>query len=239
MNPMDNIHIGKVYYLKSKRDKAPIPYHVAVPNETLWDISQMYAIKLNKLIEYNRLGGITKLQPGQLIWMQSKRPKNEPIQYLVKENSLANIEPKEENKIVYSDKTTQYQNETVIALQESTFSKKPEMPREQKNESQDLKINTLQETYKEPEQAPILYVAREKRTPIQKETVITPQESKTSTQNAGSKEKKFTIHEVKPSDTLEKIAKLYDVETKQLIELNNLNNTKLEAGLKLIIKRNF
>jgi membrane-bound lytic murein transglycosylase D len=82
MQPMDNIHIGQVYYLKEKRDKADIPFHISKPEETLWEISQQYAVKLKKLLDFNRLTGITKLQPRQIIWMQEKRPKNEAIQYI-------------------------------------------------------------------------------------------------------------------------------------------------------------
>jgi membrane-bound lytic murein transglycosylase D len=82
MQPMDNIHIGQVYYLREKRDKADIPFHISKPEETIWEISQQYAVKLKKLLVFNRLTGITKLQPRQLIWMQEKRPKNEAIQYI-------------------------------------------------------------------------------------------------------------------------------------------------------------
>lgn len=78
----DEIVIGQVYYIEEKNDKAEIPYHIARPNETLWEVSQQYGISLKKLLDYNRLENAYQLHPGQLLWMRSKRPKNEPIQYV-------------------------------------------------------------------------------------------------------------------------------------------------------------
>lgn len=105
MQPMDNIHIGQVYYLKEKRDRADIPFHISKPEETLWEISQQYAVKLKRLLDFNRLTGITKLQPRQLIWMQEKRPKNEAIQYIplqTKEPEEIKVEPLAAKNSTYS-----------------------------------------------------------------------------------------------------------------------------------------
>ncbi len=49
------IKTGEIIYLKSKKNKTPCDYkyHIKKENETMYDISQMYCIKLKKLYKLN------------------------------------------------------------------------------------------------------------------------------------------------------------------------------------------
>ena len=58
LNDSDEIREGQVYYLKSKKSKAKIHYHVVLPGESAWSISQKYGIGVNKLLSKNRIRAI-------------------------------------------------------------------------------------------------------------------------------------------------------------------------------------
>ena len=77
----DEIIPNEFYYIKNKKGKAKIGFHVAKKEQTLWDISQQYGIKLNKLASKNRMSIIDELKPGRVIWMNKTRPSDEPIAY--------------------------------------------------------------------------------------------------------------------------------------------------------------
>jgi len=63
----DTIQEGQIIYLEKKRNKANIAYHTVQPGETLYDISEKYAVRLKKLCKYNNLPKNAKLYPDQKI----------------------------------------------------------------------------------------------------------------------------------------------------------------------------
>ncbi|MCC6385459.1 MAG: glucosaminidase domain-containing protein [Bacteroidia bacterium] len=56
---------GEVVFIKPKRNKALREYHTVAYGETLRGISQLYGIKLKKLLKYNNLTLASKIQPGE------------------------------------------------------------------------------------------------------------------------------------------------------------------------------
>ncbi|HEX9957374.1 MAG TPA: LysM peptidoglycan-binding domain-containing protein [Fibrella sp.] len=78
----DAIKAGEVYYLAKKRKKAMVPYHTARANETIRGISQRYAIRLKKLLRYNRMDRAESLQAGRVLWLRERRPANKPIEIM-------------------------------------------------------------------------------------------------------------------------------------------------------------
>ncbi|MEM7109058.1 MAG: LysM peptidoglycan-binding domain-containing protein [Bacteroidota bacterium] len=77
----DQLIEGKVYYLKSKRSKGKVRYHVASYGESLWDISQKYGVKLRKLYTKNRMKPDEALKAGRVIWLRYIRPAKVPVEY--------------------------------------------------------------------------------------------------------------------------------------------------------------
>ncbi|MBV6641114.1 MAG: LysM peptidoglycan-binding domain-containing protein [Cyclobacteriaceae bacterium] len=75
------VDAGKFYFTESKRSKSRILYHVTQYNENLWDVSQRYGIKLNKLRKKNRMEESETLKPGRILWLKQKRPDDIPIAY--------------------------------------------------------------------------------------------------------------------------------------------------------------
>jgi membrane-bound lytic murein transglycosylase D len=78
----DRIVPGEVYYLKKKARKAVVPYHTTQPDQTLWQVSQQYGLRMKFLLKYNRLETVQRLQPGRILWLQKKRPLDQPVEVI-------------------------------------------------------------------------------------------------------------------------------------------------------------
>lgn len=63
----DHLSAGQVLYLEKKKNKSSKAIHIVQPEETLYDISQEYAVKLKKLCKYNSLDKNAQLFPNQEI----------------------------------------------------------------------------------------------------------------------------------------------------------------------------
>ena len=82
MSDRDPVVASEVYYLAKKRRKALVPYHTVRDEETIRSISQRYAVRLKKLMRYNRLDRVQKLQLGRVMWLRERRPKNKPVEVI-------------------------------------------------------------------------------------------------------------------------------------------------------------
>lgn len=81
MGESDTIIPNEFYYIKKKKGRAKIGFHVAKQNESLWEISQQYGIRLSKLAKRNRMSLLDEPKPGRVLWMDKTRPSSEPIAY--------------------------------------------------------------------------------------------------------------------------------------------------------------
>jgi LysM repeat protein len=61
---------GDVVFIQPKRNKAKQPTHRIATGETLWDISQLHAVSLDKLMNYNQLDARSELRPGDQIFLR-------------------------------------------------------------------------------------------------------------------------------------------------------------------------
>lgn len=82
MTDRDPVVAGEVYYLAKKRKKALVPYHTVRDEETIRSISQRYGLRLKKIMRYNRLDRVQKLQIGRVMWLRERRPKNKPVEVI-------------------------------------------------------------------------------------------------------------------------------------------------------------
>jgi len=76
-----NVRPGKYYYLKKKKGKGKVHYHIVQPGETLWGISQDYGIRLKKLLHKNRMRKEEQLKVGRVLWLRFIRPSRVPVEY--------------------------------------------------------------------------------------------------------------------------------------------------------------
>ena len=82
MSDRDPVVVNEVYYLAKKRKKALVPYHTTREAETSRSISQRYGVRLKKLLRYNRLDRVTKLQTGRVMWLRERRPSSRPVEII-------------------------------------------------------------------------------------------------------------------------------------------------------------
>jgi membrane-bound lytic murein transglycosylase D len=82
LNEGDRIVANEVYYLKKKARKAAVPFHTAQPEQTLWQVSQLYGIRMKFLLRNNRIETVQRLQPGRVLWLQKRRPASQPVEVI-------------------------------------------------------------------------------------------------------------------------------------------------------------
>ncbi len=64
--------VGDIIYLQPKRNKAKKKSHTVKKGENLWDISQTYGVKLDKLCKYNNKSAGYNPFPGEQIYLRKK-----------------------------------------------------------------------------------------------------------------------------------------------------------------------
>lgn len=74
---------GQVLYIQPKRRSAEVgnDFHYVKDGETMYSISQLYGIKLSKLLRKNRMESNMEPQAGDKIWLRKRKPalKSEPV----------------------------------------------------------------------------------------------------------------------------------------------------------------
>lgn len=67
---------GQIIFLKDKKNKAAEgnEYHIVQPGESLYSISQMYGVKLQKLVKYNYISQTTHLAEGEKVYLRGYIP---------------------------------------------------------------------------------------------------------------------------------------------------------------------
>jgi membrane-bound lytic murein transglycosylase D len=91
---------GMVYYYEKKNRKGESPYHVVQSGEGLWDVSQIQAIRLNRLIRLNRIDPAEPLQAGRKLHLQKRIKKNQKPEFVPLSS------PKSPNVLVQQSNTT-------------------------------------------------------------------------------------------------------------------------------------
>ena len=76
-----NIRAHNYYYLKNKKSKGKVHYHIVQPGDNMWAISQDYGIKLKKLMHKNRMRDDEQLKVGRVLWLRFIRPKDIPVEF--------------------------------------------------------------------------------------------------------------------------------------------------------------
>jgi hypothetical protein len=69
------LHPGQILYLQPKRNRAEAgkDYHIVKPGETLYEISQVYGVKLEKLQQKNYLQPGDEIEPGTKINLRKRK----------------------------------------------------------------------------------------------------------------------------------------------------------------------
>lgn len=212
---------GQVYYLKSKRGKAKARYHVAKEGESLWSISQKYAVKLKKLRVKNRMGLKEELKPGRVIWLRYIRPAKVPVEYReVNKKDPQNIENGEE-VITLSDDT---EPSPIIAdsVEADVPGQRPDRPLTFLE-----KLDSLEQLEKVKVDTVVTKISAKDIKSL--EVAVTKTEPQVV-----STDSTLHTHAVAAGETYYAISKKYQVNVLDLLEWNNLSiNDKLSIGQKI------
>ncbi|MDY0199243.1 MAG: glucosaminidase domain-containing protein [Tenuifilaceae bacterium] len=73
------LEVGQELFIQPKRRKAEVnhPLHIAEEGETMYDIAQMYGVRLKWLYRRNRIEQGDEPAAGEKIYLRGKKPKNE------------------------------------------------------------------------------------------------------------------------------------------------------------------
>ena len=89
MSEQDPVTPAEVYYLAKKHKKAAVPYHTVREGESLWKVSQIYGVRIKRLLKFNRIDNRTqRLQKGRILWLTEKRPRKTPIEIVNQPDEL-------------------------------------------------------------------------------------------------------------------------------------------------------
>ena len=229
----DSIKPNTIYYLEKKKSKSKIGFHVVKKFETLWSISQKYAVRLNRLMIMNRINSNEKIDINRVLWLNAKRPKKIPIQYYKSEkNDEITI-----NKEIISSNTDieDRSGKSEKTLHKSTLGKKKIS--EIKNihtvvvgeslwsiaQKYNVSINDLK-TFNKINENEVLYIG-------QNLYIF-------STQKETPKSKKNNIYTVKEGDSFYSIANEHNITVKKLMILNKRINDIIFIGDELKVNPN-
>ena len=238
MNSKEFVEEGKIYYLQKKLRKGSVPHHVVLNGQTMWEISQMYGVRMKNLYRLNRMNTTQILQKARVVYLQKKRPKNHPIEYqngtdseeLEKMPIKEKYDGKEEKVLVKDGRkpeedkiiTSSKPNIPETDLVEESVSKPTNKPRREQDD-----IIVISDAPVEPKNP-----APEKKTDPYTPTVIVKTSPTKPVPAPNTSE-----HTVDAGQTLYSVARQYNVSVNDLAGWNTISmDEKVKIGQVLIIK---
>jgi membrane-bound lytic murein transglycosylase D len=227
----DEIIEGEVYYLKPKKSKANIHYHVVIPGESAWSISQKYGIKLKKLLTKNRMRQEKNLDSGMVVWLRFIRPPDVPVEY--RPTDAQNVVVKsypDEMPYAREDET----NVQPVQKQQSTA----QVKNEDMSIDSEFLFQELDDDTDFIDQNSFINLEKEN-----KKKAAATQPDRVSPPTTGSfqtnDQKTKIYHIVKTGETLFSISRLYDVSIGEMRQWNDINDLDvLSVGQRITIYTN-
>jgi len=250
---------GEIVYLKPKKRKGSVPYHVVQPGETMWSISQMYGIKLKHLYRKNHLDRRDGEQPapGQTLFLQKKNPESivpktdETPDSAVMRVVLPQNPVKSGDTITLKEKTDTFSRvkEPVPEMSREPAVTPEEVkdtvniPRERTDHSDQVQIHTVaagetlfgiaRKYQMSVEQIRELNGLKDFGIQIGQELII----NGTAKEEHPDTETTSFIHTVETGETLYSIAKKYNMSVDDLKQINALTSNELRIGQKLQLNK--
>lgn len=80
---------GVTYFLGTKKNSANVNFHTVKKGQTIWDISQLYAVKTKAIRKKNRMRKYDEPEEGRVLWLRNTRPEDTPITYRKVDQEIA------------------------------------------------------------------------------------------------------------------------------------------------------
>jgi LysM repeat protein len=225
-------------YLQAKRKKGTEKTHLVKEGETMWEISQLYAIKLDKLYKKNRMVFDKQAKPGETIYLKSKRA-DVPQIYTYKEvleqkNKIIAAEAAKKQALIDAEKkvnelAAQKKLNAELAAQRAVAEKQAKLELS-KREAAALQLELEAQKQKQQFDA-------EQHPPIQ---VIDASLEKKALDEEVAIEKPYQeatvkTYKVKLGDTLYSLSNKFYITVEKLKALNNMKDNNLSVGQVLVV----
>ena len=225
-------------YLQPKRKKGTEDYHIVQAGETMWEISQIYAVRLDKLYQKNNIAFDKQLKPGEKVYLRTKRS-DQPAPYTYKEvlqekNNI--IEAEEAKKQALIDAENKAKEEAAkkkldaeLAAQKLAAEKKAKEDLEKREQAalKDLEeINQEKQVFDAEQHPPIQFdpSVEAEKAPAEEVIIEKPYQ-----------EVSVKTYTVKPGDTLYSLSNKFYITVEKLKELNNMKDNNLRVGQVLVV----
>lgn len=225
-----NFTPNQYVYLQPKRNKGTEKTHVVQTGETMWEISQQYAIKMDKLYAKNNMVFDKQAKAGETIYLKKKRkdtPKTITYKEVIEEqNRIIAAEEAKKQAIIDAEKKAQEAAAQKL-LEEKLAAQKKAAELQAKLEVEQREKEALAKQLE----------AEKAKAEAEKETTIIEEGEKTDTVIIEKPYQETTVntYTVKAGDTLYSLSNKFYLTVEKLKELNNLTDNNLTIGQILIV----
>jgi len=216
-------------FLQPKRAKGSQKEYLVKPGDSMWEISQMFGLKISKLYKYNLMQLGEQAKPGEhLNLRKKKKEKVKTISYSDVLKAKRKIKEDKPKKIVQKTVIKPIETTININIINETENKKIEVETIETENKVNIKKNGIEEYPKEK------YVDKNEeieklinQIPIKTESKIVGHEINSNTA--------VIVHIVKQGETLYFLSKKYNVQIEEIKRLNNLQDNSIDIGQELIL----
>ncbi len=224
----DKIGEGDIVYLKPKRRRGSQKFHTIKKNESMYQISQQYGIKLKHLYRRNRLEEGAEPVEGTQLYMRGKRAKTDSVDVKTEEQVKKEKEAFVNPHSVEIEKAPPIEKELIELPEYHVVAKGDNIYRIAEKYhvfEEDLikwnNLNALQLTLGQK-----IYLTEESAKAALKSKPV-------ETKPADPGKSTVTYHVVEKGETVYRITKMYGITADQLVKWNNLKGNQINVGQKL------
>jgi len=237
MSADDVIIPDEFYYIKKKKGKSKVGIHVVGNQESLWDVSQQYGIKISSLAKKNRMSIIDELKTGRVLWMSKTRPADEPVAY---HKVVPHAVPNPVKRTTKVNPETSIKPVVEDSLEEDTVEMIPiEIPIvDTSAERRKVKIHTVAKgeslrSISQHYEVKVDDLLRWNELPNPDAISIGQNIQVKAPIAEASEGKNIIVHVVEAGETVYAISRKYDMTVDEVMDLNGMDNFNLDSGQEL------
>lgn len=232
----DQLVEGQIYYLKPKKRKALLPFHILGKNETLWQVSQKYGIRLARIYKLNRLTAGEMPPTGTKLWLRKKRPKHTPPEILTPE--MVTLDDEKGYPVVVHQPRLEPEEPNVPQAANSPANEAPADSVQKPSVNTEFYLVGKSETLFSISRRFGISVAELKSLNNLDSIAIQVGQALRIKSNQKNESKEYLLHKVQAGETMYRISKMYNIPLSELQQLNGKSDYILTVGevLKIQVK---